>query len=366
VQNISGFLLILTIYFDIRPCFPCFFGKFFYYFIGFLQWNHKYLPEVLDGHASLLRVLTTGDSQKGVKEVINGVAVIRGWYPIMHNNTISGAVEIIQDLSEQEVMSEKLTDARELCQELEAIIDNSYDGIVVTDIKGKLLRISNSFTRIAEVPQEKLQEYLGKYMCDLVERGKVSNTVTEKVLVDKKATTINLRIKNGPELMVTGSPVFNDQKEVFRVVCNIRDISQLNELKRQIKENKDLAARYYTELEELRARQLQLDGIIVHSPEMRRAVELALRVATVDSTVLITGETGVGKEGIAKIIHQASPRKDGPFITVNCGAIPEALLESELFGYEKGAFTGANRDGKSGLLEVIMEPCYWTKLGIYL
>lgn len=95
-----------------------------------------------------------------------------------------------------------------------------------------------------------------------------------------------------------------------------------------------------------------MEEFVFESPQMRRVVETVLHIARVDSTVLITGESGVGKEIIAKLIHRASPRKDGPFIAVNCGAIPETLMESEFFGYEKGAFTGANRMGKAGLFEL--------------
>ncbi|MDW7673353.1 MAG: sigma 54-interacting transcriptional regulator, partial [Bacillota bacterium] len=315
---------------------------------------NKRVSEVVTD-SKLIDVLSTGEAKKGDKEVINGMTVIRSWYPMLDGENIAGAVEIIRDVSELEALAEKFTDVRELCQELEAIIENSFDGIAVTNSKGQLLRISKSYSRITGIPWEKIEKHIGSNINDLVAKGTLTSSVTKQVLQSSKASTISQRIKDGPELMVTGSPIYNLEGEITRVVCNLRDISQLNEMKQQIKENKDLVARYYSELEELRSNQLQLDGIIVHSGEMRRAMEMATRVAKVDSTVLITGETGAGKEIIAKIIHKASPRKDGPFIAVNCGAIPETLLESELFGYDKGAFTGANRDGKLGLLEVANE-----------
>jgi TyrR family helix-turn-helix protein len=92
--------------------------------------------------------------------------------------------------------------------------------------------------------------------------------------------------------------------------------------------------------------------MVVNSPGMRKLMEMVIRLAKVDSTVLIAGESGTGKELIAETLHRNSPRRKGPFIKVNCGAIPENLLESELFGYEAGAFTGAKKEGKPGYFEL--------------
>jgi len=116
--------------------------------------------------------------------------------------------------------------------------------------------------------------------------------------------------------------------------------------------NRLLTDRYYCELQELRARFLDVDDMVFESRAMRKVVAMVLRLANVDSTVLITGESGVGKEIIAILIHRTSRRRQEAFVTINCGAIPENLLESELFGYEKGSFTGAGREGKIGLLEM--------------
>jgi PAS domain S-box-containing protein len=311
----------------------------------------RHLSEIVD-KPLLLGVLETGKPEKGGKEVINGITVLRNRFPVNKDGVVAGAIEVFQNISDLETIAHELHCVKALSHELEGIIESSYDGIVVTDNEGKLLRISRSYSRIAGIPWEDLIRYIGCNMRDIESGGKVSNSVSLLVLDQKKTVTINQRILNGKELMVTGNPIFDEEGKIVRVVCNIRDISMLNKLKREIEENKEAAARYCGELEELRARNLQLDGIVAQSPEMKRAVDLAVRVASVNSTVLITGETGTGKEVIAKIIHKAGRRNDQPFITVNCGAIPETLLESELFGYDKGAFTGANREGKLGLLEV--------------
>lgn len=300
---------------------------------------------VINAEGKISGLLTKADMQRIV-------AGTRTRFPINDGGKGGGAAEGSPNLCDVENIVHELQNAKALLQELEGIIEASYDGIVVTDSEGQLLRISRSYSRISGIPWEELKNKVGCYMGDLQARGEVSSSVSMLVLEKKKALTIKQRLYNGRELMVTGNPIFDQEGRIVRVVSNIRDISELNNLKREIEENKEVVARYCGELEELRARNLHLEGIIAQSPEMRRAADLAVRVASVDATVLITGETGVGKEVIAKIIHKASRRKNSPFITVNCGAIPETLLESELFGYEKGAFTGANREGKIGLLEV--------------
>lgn len=109
------------------------------------------------------------------------------------------------------------------------------------------------------------------------------------------------------------------------------------------------------------------DKIILKSESMKQVVKLAIKVARVDSSVLITGETGVGKEVLARVVHKHSCRVNGPFIKLNCGAIQAELVESELFGYEAGAFTGARREGKLGLIRLADGgPCFWMRLAICL
>ena len=145
---------------------------------------------------------------------------------------------------------------------------------------------------------------------------------------------------------------FNEKGEIVRVVTNVRDMTELNNLRKQLEETKELTEKYELELKELRNVGFAFDEIIAYSSEMKNILEIAARVAKVDSTVMITGESGVGKDVIAGAIHKASARGEGPFIKVNCAAIPETLLESELFGYEKGAFTGANTTGRQGMFEL--------------
>jgi len=128
-------------------------------------------------------------------------------------------------------------------------------------------------------------------------------------------------------------------------------MTELVEMKNELEQIKRLSSNYYRELKLLR-KMTESSDIIAQSDAMKNVIDLAQRVAQVDTTVLISGESGTGKEVIAKIIHGEGKRKDGPFIKINCGAIPENLLESELFGYAEGSFTGALKKGKPGLFEV--------------
>jgi transcriptional regulator with PAS, ATPase and Fis domain len=177
--------------------------------------------------------------------------------------------------------------------------------------------------------------------------------VTLLVLERRESVTINQTVKpTKKHILVTGNPIFDEQGQIFRVVTNVRDVTELTNLQRTLSQTVAETLKYQMELSHLRSLQLKSDDIIFRSRGMASVLELAVKVADVSSTVLITGESGTGKELIAKLIHREGKGEDKPFIKINCGAIPENLLESELFGYEHGAFTGARREGKPGLFEL--------------
>ncbi|MBC7345724.1 MAG: sigma 54-interacting transcriptional regulator, partial [Clostridia bacterium] len=177
-------------------------------------------------------------------------------------------------------------------------------------------------------------------------------SATRLAIEQKKPVTITQRTKAGRKLLVTATPVFDKDGNITRVVSTSKDITDTEKLKQELEHLTTVLERYNEELTALRRANLQKSPVVGKSKAIEKVLELAEKVASVDSTVLIYGETGVGKEVIAKYIHSTSHRANGPFIKINCGAIPEHLLESELFGYEKGAFTGAKREGKPGLIEM--------------
>ncbi|MEN6351625.1 MAG: sigma 54-interacting transcriptional regulator [Syntrophomonas sp.] len=252
-------------------------------------------------------------------------------------------VRDITELNEMERQFKHAVGLRE--KELDAIFDSSYDGLYITDGEANTIRLNEAFERVLGV---KAEECVGRNMRDLVKEDVFSRSGTLLALEKQGTITITLQAKTGRTALVTSTPIFDEQGNIILVVTNVRDVSELNELQDKLEQAEGLSRFYQTELQELRLR----TQCVIHSSKMRELITMALRVALVDSTVLIQGESGVGKELVANTIHKNSNRKDDPFIKINCGAIPENLLESELFGYEPGAFTGASKNGKAGLFEV--------------
>jgi TyrR family helix-turn-helix protein len=156
----------------------------------------------------------------------------------------------------------------------------------------------------------------------------------------------------GKLALTTGTPVFDRKGKIFRVVSNVREITELILLKQQLEQAKGLSKHYESELKALQIQYSGSEKLIVNSRKMKDLLDTVIRLAQVDSTVFITGESGTGKELIAETIHKNSSRKKEPFIKINCGAISRNLLESELFGYDTGAFTGAKKGGKAGYFEL--------------
>ncbi|QNB47945.1 PAS domain S-box protein [Thermanaerosceptrum fracticalcis] len=240
-----------------------------------------------------------------------------------------------------------------MAQELNSIFEASYDGLYICDKDGRVVRVNSAWEKISGFPR---QAVIGKNVKELVEEGYYDNSAALLTIESKKTSTTMLKITSGPKkgqvIMATGTPILDEKGELVQVVVNVRDITDLENLKAQLNETMQLTRRYADELEEIRLQQQKIDDIVVKSPSMQRIAELVVRVSRVDSTVLITGESGVGKEIIARKIHLLSNRKNNSLIKINCGAIPENLLESELFGYEAGAFSGARREGKPGMIEL--------------
>jgi len=243
----------------------------------------------------------------------------------------------------------KYKDQNDLVNVLEAIIDSSYDGLWICDREGKVVRINRASEKINGI---KADQVLGKRMEDLVQEGLIDRSVTLEVLKALTAITIIQKLKNGKQILVTGNPFFDDQGEISLVVVNERDITELDSLRNELEESRALARRYRSELSQIISKKNLLSQMVIRNEAMHQVFDRAMKVAQVDSTIMMQGESGVGKGFFARLIHRASKRKDGPFIRVDCGAIPESLIESELFGYEDGAFTGARSKGKPGHFEI--------------
>ncbi|HBK54013.1 sigma 54-interacting transcriptional regulator [Syntrophomonas wolfei] len=266
---------------------------------------------------------------------------------VVQDGNVIGSVLVLREISEFEELVRQSQYTQKLNRELDAIFESSFDGLYVTDGQAITLRLNKGFERITGVTAA---ECVGRHMDDLVKEGKFSRSGTLLALEKKERVTISLVSMNDNELLVTSNPIFDEEGNIILVVTNVRDITELNELQRKLEQVEGLTQLYRSQLEQIKLQTSR--QLVFNSTKMKELLDLVLRVTGVDSTVLIQGESGVGKELIAEIIHSSSNRKDGPLIKVNCGAIPENLLESELFGYEAGAFTGASKSGKVGLFEL--------------
>ena len=258
---------------------------------------------------------------------------------MMKKNCQIGSEKIAADLSS----------VQELSKELEAIISSSYDGMFITDGTGVVLRVNDAYERITGI---QAREILGRNMRNLITEGYYDESVTLLVIEKNTTISINQTVKGDHKILVTGNPIFDEQGNLFRVVTNVRDITELSDLQNQLMQTQEQTLKYEAELSHLRSLQIQDKDFIYRSSKMMQIIDLAIKVSGVDSTVLIHGESGTGKEVIAKCIHKYGKGTEKPFIKINCAAIPEQLLESELFGYEGGAFTGAKKEGKVGLFEL--------------
>jgi PAS domain S-box-containing protein len=240
---------------------------------------------------------------------------------------------------------------RSLARELDAIINSSSDGLFVCDAAGTVIRMNPASERIHRV---KAEELIGRSMHDLLEEGFIDRSAALEALAQKKSVSL-LQNKAGRKLISTGTPVMDEGGRLISVVVSERDITQIDALKRELEERTAARDQLHHQLLEMQLGELDSQKIIARSASMQATLEQALKVAGVQSSVLITGESGVGKGLIAKLIHTHSERAGKPLIRINCGAIPDSLIESELFGYEGGAFTGARAGGKPGYLELAHE-----------
>ena len=237
---------------------------------------------------------------------------------------------------------------------LEAIFKSSSDGIWLCDGNGKILNINKASEKINAI---KGKDVVGKNVREIVAEGLIDRSVTLEVLETGRQVSLLQNLKRTNKyLLVTGTPVFDQRGQISLVVVNERDMTQLNTMKEQLAQTRMETQRFKDELVELSLLELKEQEIIAQSEEMRQVLRVAIKLAKMEaSDILILGETGTGKGLLAKFIHHYSNRKDKAFIQINCAALPETLLEAELFGYEKGAFTGARESGKIGLFELAHE-----------
>ncbi len=267
--------------------------------------------------------------------------------PILRDGVAVGGVCVFVEKDELEAATRQLRYFQELTRELRTIINSASEGLWICDGNGTLLRINPASERINRVTR---QETVGHNVRDLAARGVMECSVTLDV-IESRSVIHRLHTRNECKLIVTGTPVFDEEGNLIRVVVTERDITEIDGLQRKIEAQEALRGQIQNHMLEMQQIELAASRIISKSPCMIKTVSQAIKVAASDSATLLLGESGVGKGLFADLIHRQSARAQKPLITINCGSIPESLIESELFGHEKGAYTGA-QSTKPGYLEM--------------
>jgi len=234
-------------------------------------------------------------------------------------------------------------------RQLETILDASSESIWICDGEGNVLRVNRATEKLLGI---RAGEVVGKNIDELVNKGWMDKSVTREVLNKRSRISLIQKIHYAKkQLLVTGTPVFEDDGTISMVITNERDLTQLNELQEELEHVRIQSHRIQDELNQLSLKELKEQKIVAESKEMQHILLTCQKLADLKiSNILITGESGTGKGLLAKFFH--SRRNKGPFVQINCAALPESLIEAELFGYEKGAFTGAQEKGKIGLFEM--------------
>ncbi len=302
------------------------------------------INDVIPG-TGLMKVLKTGKSHIGRKFVVGNSLYVVNRTPIIKGDSIIGAIGVAQEITELQHLAEELEVVKELKGTLQTIFDSAHDGFMAVNNDGNIIMINQAFAELLDLPSP--ETAMGRPVTEMVKETRLHPMRRTGRPHEAEIDRIN-----GRETVIMRYPIRKDGK-IFGYVCKVifKDVSQLVSLAEKIHAlNRELTY-YKSELERAQGARYTIENLIGNSPVMARLKDVVRRIAQGPSTVLISGESGTGKELMAHALHSGSPRRFGQFVKVNCAAVPESLLESELFGYRDGAFTGARRGGKIGKFE---------------
>lgn len=307
----------------------------------------KYILDITP-NSGLMEVLQTGRTDDAEIWTIKGHEMIVTRVPIIKNGQIVGAIakSLFMDMSVAKVLMRKLQETEKDFQAiLEGLIESPYMVYVIVDKDGYITTMNQTYLDILGMKKE---DVIGKYILDItptselpavLRTGRIDKADVYPIMGRDTIVTRLPIIKNGEIVGAIGKSLFLDMSGAKILVKKLQDTE------------KELNV-YKDEVSKLYCAKWQFSDLIGENPVFLAVKSMAEHVSQTNSTLLITGESGTGKELYAQAIHNASQRKSGPFIRINCAALPENLLESELFGYEDGAFTGARRGGKQGKFEL--------------
>lgn len=244
---------------------------------------------------------------------------------------------------------EELKYTREIYEKLNAIFEDSQDGFFITDGEGRILMVNKAYEEMSGIKSE---EILGGNVKEL--EGKLISYSASLITIQsgKPMTIEQTFYRTGRKAYISSTPVFDKAGNIVMIVSNTRDFQMIEDLRRELTQKNEQVLEYEERIKAMAQQNINQSQLLVNDPRMYETIYKASKVADKDTTVLIQGETGTGKEMLANFIHQNSLRKDKILLCLNCGAISKDLIETELFGYVGGAFTGGLPKGKPGYFEI--------------
>lgn len=283
-------------------------------------------------NSNLPKIMKSKIKQFGLIQYVNNKTTMVNRSPIFMNQKVIGAVAVFQDVSD-------LVGMKELNEKFSKILESSHDMICFLDEFGKVNYVNPAYKKHFPLHSENI---IGKDIEEISPNGHRAKVFKTKKLIENVVHT-----REGIDVITKVDPIFIDGN--FKgVISTSKPINEIKELLSQLRKSEEELNYYKEEFQKQLSQNSSFKDIIGSSSTLRDMLYICQKASKSTSTALIRGESGTGKELIAKAIHSNSSRKHKPFVRVNCAAIPENLLESELFGYEKGAFTGAlkNKPGK--------------------
>jgi PAS domain S-box-containing protein len=280
-------------------------------------------------------------------------SVVANISPIIKQGEVVGASMSFKNMDEYERLAEKLDAYKKQNKLLDAVFNASSDGLWIIDQNGVVV----AWNPAAEfITGFKAEEIVGERFTDLEDVGIPKEDVRyieEAIETKRRISTFNVHPRSNKQVLGNATPVLDDDGNVLWIVGNEHDLSELNALKEELENALKVTEKAKDELTGLNLSELRAQEIVAESKGMLQVLHVAAKLAKVGAShILITGESGTGKGFLAKFIHKKSAHASQPFVQINCAAVPENLLEAELFGYERGAFTGAGDKGKAGLIEL--------------